>query len=93
MAKVIRKLVVEDNTNFESIGAFKTEHYVGFWEYQTEQFMFFTDEEEKWVVVIPECADLEELDEKVFEATNEHILEVFNQFEYKIKLEIVEVKE
>lgn len=77
MQKVIRKLIPENNMDFEDICSFETESYIGIWNHKIDDYVVFAKSDcEFWLHPLPTCIDLEELDNKIYDLVQEHIIGV-----------------
>lgn len=90
MAKVIRKLSADDDMDYMDIVSFKTESYVGVWNFREEEFLIFgqSDTEFYPIPVGKGCKDLQELDDQVYNEVDQHIEEVFDLSNYEFKLNV-----
>lgn len=93
MAKVITTIAAEDGMSVEQILSFKTENYIGIWNYNDDDYILFakTDYEFRPVFLkydLEDCPSLKELDDMVWEECEEHILEVFDRADYTFTLEV-----
>lgn len=88
MAKVIMTIAPEDGMFFENINSFETENYIGIWDRVRDEFMLLDKTASYFepYYLDGDYKDLRELDEAVYEECEEHITEVFDTSEYKIKL-------
>lgn len=87
MHKVIRKLTPENNIDFENICSFETDSYIGIWDQANDTYAIMKKSDfEFWLHQLPECTDLEDLDNKVYGLTNEHIIGVseFSNYTFRI---------
>ena len=91
MAKVRRTIVAENGMSYDNIIAFKTPSYVGMWDQMSQRFAVIETKCSEFFVefIDIDVADtLEKLDDKVYEITNENILEVFDYVKYRLELEV-----
>lgn len=87
MAKVIMTIAPEDGMCFEAILSFKTENYVGIWDYEKDSFMMFRKSGKYFEPRhLKQCENLRELDDAVCEDIDEHIMEVFDDIDYSVEL-------
>ena len=88
MQKVIRKLVPENNMDFEDICSFETESYIGIWDQKSEDYVVIAKSDcEFWLYPLPPCSDLEELDNKVYDLVEEHIIGVSECLRYTFRID------
>lgn len=79
MAKVIRALTNEDGIELDEIIFFETENYIGIWNYSNGEFMVVDKEDREFSPYnISNFDSLQELDDEVYNKTEEHIIEVFD---------------
>ena len=88
MAKVIRALATEDGIELDEILFFETENYIGIWNNSMGKFMVVDREaNEFYPYNISDFDSLQELDDEVYDKTEEHIIEVFdNRCAYSLVL-------
>ena len=87
MQKVIKKLIPENNMDFGDISSFETESYIGIWSYMTDSYVVFAkSDHEFWLHQLPPCIDLEELDDKVCDLVQEHIIGVSECSSYTFEI-------
>lgn len=88
MAKITRKLEIEAGwISFNDILSFRTENYIGIWDFIGEEFfVFLASNSEFNKVVLPPCKTLEELDDAVHKVTGDHITDVYDGSRYEFNL-------
>lgn len=88
MAKVITTIAAEDGMDFENICSFKTENYIGLWNYVEDCYTLIEKNEiEFYPHNLSKCTNLKELDDAVFDRCDEHITDVFDHCTYTIELD------
>lgn len=87
MIQLRRVLAPIDDTSFDDIRSFTTEEYYGLYDFGCNQWIIFPKEDIEFNSEHLGSPDtLEELDEKVHEATGEHILSVSEDQRYRFVL-------
>lgn len=87
MAKVIMTIAADDGMCFEDILSFKTENYIGIWDYEKDAFIMFRNSGRYFEPhYLKACENLQELYDAVNEYCDEHIKEVFDDIDYTIEL-------
>lgn len=87
MIKLIRTLAPEDGSDFEDILSFVTESYMGVWNHGSDSFVLFAASDiELNITELPRCRSLDELDNAVYKACEEHIEAVSRSCAYEFKL-------
>ena len=87
MIKLVKTLRAENDMSYMNTMSFKTENYVGMWNYDTEEWVLMkVSSVALYLTRIPECDSFEELDDKVFCDCGEHIEFVSDRCDYKIIL-------
>jgi hypothetical protein len=87
MAKVITTIAAENGMDYDDILSFETKNYVGLWNYDADTFTIIEKSTtEFYPRNLEYCETLQELDDMVFAKVNEHILEVFGNSSYAIRL-------
>lgn len=88
MQKVIRKLTSENNMDFEDICSFETESYIGIWDHTNDRFVMIAKSDCEFCLhPVVLCTDLEDLDNKVYGLTNEHIIGVSESSNYTFRID------
>lgn len=88
MQKVIRKLTPENDMDFEDICSFETESYIGIWDQMKEEYVMFAKSDYEFCLhQLPPSIDLEELDNKVYDLVQEHIIGVSECSRYTFKID------
>lgn len=86
MAKVIRT-VMADGIDFDDICSFKTENCVGIYDHEYNAFFLMQEScYEFYCCILPECSNLSELDNAVYQQSGEHIEEVYESSTYEFVL-------
>lgn len=88
MKKIVKTLAVEDGMDFYDIQSFETESYIGIWHNDERFLLIMPSDIEFNTEEIPECNNLDELDDAVYDACGEHILGVSSSGSYTFKLGI-----
>lgn len=89
MAKLIRKLVVENNMRFDDIVSFRAGYWIGIWDFHHDEFVMFAKEDSEFrIVPLPECNDLQGLDNEVYKLSECHIDEVYDECKYEFILKV-----
>lgn len=87
MIQLRRVLAPIDGTSFDDIRSFTTEEYYGLYDFGCNQWIIFAKSDSEFSSERLGSPDtLEELDEKVYEATAEHILSVSEDQHYNFVL-------
>ena len=86
MKKIIKTLAVEDGMDFYDIQSFRTESYFGIWHNNESFLLIMPSDIEFNTQEIPECNNLDELDDAVYDACGEHIIEVSSSGCYTFSL-------
>lgn len=87
MQKVIKKLSAENDLSFEEICSFETINYLGIWNHNHDSYVVFEkSSRELWLYEMSDCKSLEELDNLVYELTNEHITGVSDSSHYTFEI-------
>lgn len=87
MIQLKRVLAPIDGTSFDDIRSFTTEEFYGLYDYGCNQWIIFAKADSEFSSEHLGSPDtLEELDEKVHEATGEHILSVSEDQRYMFTL-------
>ena len=88
MAKVITTIAADNGMDYGEILSFETKHYIGLWNYDADVFvMIEKSSTEFYPRNLEYCETLQELDDMVFAKVDEHILEVFDNCSYVIRLD------
>ena len=95
MAKVIRILAAENGMYMRDICSFRTKNYIGIWNGTSKRFVLIPYEDVEFCpITISELVSkgdsLQELDDEVYEKTEEHIEEVFDSCKYRFELTDIE---
>lgn len=86
MAKVIKTLAA-DGIDFDDICSFKTENYIGIFDYSDDEFILIRKEgNHVYLLRLSDCCDLQDLDDLVYKLCEEHIQEVFDTSDYEFIL-------
>ena len=85
--KLKRMLAPENGADFEHIVSFATENYIGVWDHCSNGFLLIAKEDSEFACEeLGNFDTLDELDDAVYIACDEHIKEVFESSAYKITL-------
>ena len=85
--KLKRMLAPENGADFENIVSFATESYIGIWDHCSNGFLLIAKEDIEFSCEeLGNFDTLDELDDAVYIACDEHIQEVFESSAYKITL-------
>ena len=88
MIELVQTLAPKEPLDIGEVISFLTATYVGIWDYQHSQFILMPDEDEVlYLHFVPPCSTYAELDKRVFEEIEEHILSVSSESDYRITLE------
>ncbi len=88
MQNVIRKLMPENDMDFEEICSFETLNCIGIWNHNRGRFVVFEQSDlEMWMYEVPEVKNLEELDCEVCKLIDEHIIRVSECSNYTFKID------
>lgn len=88
MQKVIRKLIPENNMDFENICSFETESYIGIWDQRQDNYVVIAKSDcEFWLYSLSPCDDLEDLDNKVYDLVEQHIIGVSECSNYTFRID------
>ena len=88
MQKVIRKLTPENNMDFENICSFETDSYIGIRDHANDRYIMMAKSDcEFWLHPVVQCADLENLDNKVYDLVEEHIIGVSESSNYTFRID------
>lgn len=87
MIKVIKTLKTENDMPYKDILSFKTENYIGMWDYIREEWIVMkASDTELYCIKISDGSSFEELDDAVYQGCEEHIEFVSDRCDYKIIL-------
>ena len=88
MIELVHTLAPKEPLDISEVSSFRTATYVGIWDHQHNQYILLPDEEESlFLHTVPSCETYAELDQKVFDEIEEHILSVSDRSDYSITLE------
>lgn len=81
MAKVERILGTREQLTFDAIIQFETDNFVGFWDYGRGHFLLMASDPDEFeaISLSADINDLTTLDDVVFELTEEHITDVYDE--------------
>lgn len=87
--KLVQTLKPDVDIDFDDIISFRTESYIGTWDYNSERFVVFTPVSfEFYLNFLPEgISSLDELDKEVYKIAEEHVQSVSfsNEYDFSIK--------
>ena len=87
MVKLIRTLAPENGMHFEDICSFETTNYIGIWNAAADRFALVAKSDiEFHLIHLPQCTDINRLDELVYVKCEEHIVCVSDRSCYAISL-------
>ena len=84
---MVRTLAPENGMHFEDICSFETMGHVGIWDHEAETFVLLAKMEVEFRPAhLPNCSNLDKLDDLVYAECDEHIISVSGRSIYKIVL-------
>lgn len=87
MVKLVRTLAPENGMHFEDICSFETMGHVGIWDHAAGAFVLLAKTEVEFhPALLPNCSNLDKLDDLVYAECEEHIISVSDRSTYKIVL-------
>ena len=88
MIELVHTLAPKEPLDVCEVCSFLTATYVGIWDHQHNQYILLPEEEGSlYLHTVPSCNTYAELDQKVFDEIEEHILSVSDRSDYSITLE------
>lgn len=87
MIELVHTIAPKEPLDVLDVCSFLTATYVGIWDHQHNQYILLPNEEELlYLHIVPSCETYAELDQKVFDEIEEHILSVSDRSDYSITL-------
>lgn len=88
MIELVHILAPKEPLDISEVSSFFTKNYVGIWDCRNNQYALMPKENGAfYLYLIPHCETYNELDQKVFDKIEEHILYVSEGSDYSIMLE------